>query len=228
MLSNGVLQDFGLTRVALGSQSGSVTIDYSAGSVQTVTTSGSISLGFTNFPSAGVAASVVVQISISSTAHTLTLPAAVSQGLVGIQGIAAQVITFAQTGTYNFEFATNDGGTTITVQDLSRALSVYTNPVFLSTPESFVGNAGNVSLTSSTTVFTQAGSVVGNLNVGSSGQIKILVYGNVSAGNTVITVANAAWGGSNTANLSAVGSACTLQYVDSRWFCIGNNGCTFV
>jgi hypothetical protein len=227
VLSNGVLQDFGTTRVALGSLSGSVTIDYSAGSVQTVTTSGSISLSFTNFPTAGVAGSVTVQISISSVAHTVTLPAAVSQGLAGIQGLAAQVITFAQTGTYNFEFTTSDNGTTVTVRDLSRALSLYTNPVFLSAPDTFVGNAGNVSLTSSTTVFTQAGSVVGNLNAGSSGQIKILAYGNAAAGNTVITVANAAWGGSNIANLSAVGSACTLQYVDSRWFCVGNNGCTF-
>jgi hypothetical protein len=227
VLSNGVLQDFGVTRVALGSLSGSVVIDYEAGSFQTVTTSGSITLSFTNFPPVGVAASVTVQISVSNTAHTVTLTG-VTQGLVGIQGRDGQVITFAQTGTYSFEFSTNGDGSTIAVQDLSRPLSEYTNPVFLSTPDIFVGNAGNVSLTSSTTVFTQAGNVTGNLAAGSSGQVKILAYGNAAVGNTVITVANAAWGGSSTASFGAVGSACTLQYIDSRWFCIGNNGCTFV
>jgi hypothetical protein len=38
-------------------------------------------------------------------------------------------------------------------------------------------------------------------------------------------VTNAAWG--NVANLSVVGSACTMQYVDSKWFVVGNNGVTF-
>ena len=38
---------------------------------------------------------------------------------------------------------------------------------------------------------------------------------------------NAAWGGSGTITFSAVGQACTLQYINSRWFCIGNNGASF-
>jgi hypothetical protein len=38
------------------------------------------------------------------------------------------VITFAATGTYQFEFSTVDSGTTITIFDLNRALTAYTNP----------------------------------------------------------------------------------------------------
>jgi hypothetical protein len=84
-----------------------------------------------------------------------------------------------------------------------------------------------VSLATSTSIISVAGNLVGNLNAGTSGQIKILAYGNAAAGNALITVANAAWAGNGIANLSAVGSACTLQYAGSQWYCVGNNGVTF-
>jgi hypothetical protein len=226
ILSNVQLQDESQTRVALGTLSGSITLNYAAGSYQTVTTSGVISLGFINFPPAGAQGSLILQVTVANVAHTLTLPAAVSQGLTGIQGISGQIITFAQTGTYNFEFTTSDGGSTVTVQDLSRPLSFYTNPLFLAVPDTFTGT-GNVSQVSSTTLFGSSANVTGNLLAGSVGQIKILAYSNTSIGNTRITVTNAAWGGSNIANLSAVGSACTLQWVGSKWFCVGNNGVSF-
>jgi hypothetical protein len=226
ILSNVQLQDASQTRVALGTLGGSITLNYAAGSYQTVTTSGAISLNFINFPPAGAQGLLILQVTISNIAHTLTLPAAVSQGLTGIQGIVGQIITFAQTGTYNFEFTTSDGGSTVTLQDLSRPLSFYTNPLFLAVPDTFAGT-GNVSLTSTTTLFGSSANVTGNLLAGSVGQIKILAYSNTSIGNTQITVTNAAWGGSNIANLSAVGSACTLQWIGAKWFCVGNNGVTF-
>ena len=226
VLSNAQLQDMSETRVALGILSGSVNINYAAGSYQTVTTNGSISLAFTNWPAAGALGTVVVQVTVSSTAHTLTLPATVSLGLVGIEGISGQVITFAQTGTYNFQFASSDGGTTVTVRDLSRPLTFFTNPLFLAVPDTFAGS-GNVNLNTSTTLFASNASISGNLLAGSTGQIKILAYANATVGNTRITVTNAAWAGANIANLSAVGSACTLQYIGSKWFCIGNNGVSF-
>jgi hypothetical protein len=52
----------------------------------------------------------------------LTLPAAVTLGTTGVQGYAANVITFAATGTYEFGFSTTDSGTTITIFDLNRPL----------------------------------------------------------------------------------------------------------
>jgi hypothetical protein len=67
------------------------------------------------------------------------------------------------------------------------------------------------------------------LLTGDSGQVKILAYGNASAGNALINVVNAGWKstGNGTANLSATGSAATFQYIGSKWYCIGNNGVTF-
>jgi hypothetical protein len=92
--------------------------------------------------------------------------------------------------------------------------------------DTFAAN-GNISLQTTTTVITSSGDLEGTLAAGESGQVKILAYGNTSAGNTLVTVANAAWGGSNIANLSATGSAATFQYVGNKWFCTGNNGVTF-
>jgi hypothetical protein len=46
-------------------------------------------------------------------------------------------------------------------------------------------------------------------------------------GDMVITVTNPGWTGSGTITFSNVGSACTLQYIASKWFCIGNNGAVF-
>jgi hypothetical protein len=231
VLSNATVQDIAQTRVALGSLSGSVTVNYASGSYQTVTTSGSISLAFSNFPPAGSAGTVIVRVTVASTAHTMTLPSAVGNGssaasVLGIQGIASNVITFAETGTYEFQFDTDDNGSTIYVSELTRPRNRYTNPLFLAVPNTFAGT-GNVSLTSTTTLFSSNAAVTGNLLAGQVGQIKILAYSNVSVGNTQITVTNAAWGGSNIANLSAVGSACTLQWVGAKWFVIGNNGVTF-
>jgi hypothetical protein len=64
------------------------------------------------------------------------------------------------------------------------------------------------------------------LAAGVSGQIKTFVMFQES-GNMVITVANPGWGGAGTITFNATAQACTLQYVNGKWFCIGNNGATF-
>ena len=116
------IRDFSLVAVQLTATSGTITVDYSAGHYQAISTTGSISLDFTNFPASGAAGIIRLSISITNTAYTLTLPVAVSLGTTGLQGYAANVITFAATGTYEFGFSTTDSGTTITIFDLNRPL----------------------------------------------------------------------------------------------------------
>jgi hypothetical protein len=116
------IRDFSAVAVQLTATSGSITVDYSAGHYQAISTTGSISLDFTNFPASGAAGIIRLRISITNTAYTLTLPVAVSLGTTGVQGYAANVITFAATGTYEFGFSTTDSGTTITIFDLNRPL----------------------------------------------------------------------------------------------------------
>ena len=116
------LQDVSYTFLQNATTSGSIAIDYSAGQDQYISTTGSISLNFSNFPVSGVQGIIQIAVNITSTAYTLTLPAAVSLGTTGLQGYASNVITFAATGTYQFAFSTVDGGTTITIYDLNRPL----------------------------------------------------------------------------------------------------------
>ena len=57
VLSNAQLKDMSETVVSLGTVSGSTTINYALGSVQTLTTNGAVTLAFSNFPPAGTAGS---------------------------------------------------------------------------------------------------------------------------------------------------------------------------
>ena len=122
------LQDVSYTYVQNTASAGSVPIDYSAGQYQLISTTGPISLSFANWPVSGTAGTVQIAINVTSTAHTLTLPASVTLGTTGIQGYSGGVITFAATGTYQFSFSSVDYGTTITIYDLNRPLTAYTNP----------------------------------------------------------------------------------------------------
>ena len=222
LLSNAQLQDMSETRVALGTLSGSVSIDYSLGSVQTVTTAGAISLSFINFPAAGAAGVVQVQITVSSVAHTLTLPAAVSVNASGIQGIASNVITFAIGGVYCFTFTTSNGGTTVIVSQTNSILQPFNN-----TNEDLAnGAAANLGVTAS--YFSTAAAETATLAAGVSGQIKTLAM-YADSGDMVITVTNAGWktSGTGTITFDTIGDACTLQYINNKWFCIGNNGAVF-
>lgn len=122
LLKDFELRDMSETRVAKGTTSGTVTLNYTEGGYQTVTSSGNISLAFSNFPASGKLGRVRLEIVVASVSHTLTLPAAVTIGANSLQGIvpSTKVITFDATGTYIFEFTTDDSGTTIAVNDLTR------------------------------------------------------------------------------------------------------------
>ena len=122
------LQDVSYTYVQQTATAGAIPIDYSAGQYQLVAPTANVSLSFSNWPAAGSEGEVYVDIVVTNTAYTVTLPAAVSVGTTGIQGYSANVITFGVTGTYRFGFSTVDSGTTIAIYDLNRALTAYTNP----------------------------------------------------------------------------------------------------
>ena len=123
VLSDFELKDMSGTRIAKGTTSGTVTLNYAEGPYQTATSSGSITLAFSNFPASGKVGTIRLELTVASVAHTLTLPAAVTIGADSLQGIvpATKVITFDATGTYIFEFTTDDQGTTVAVNDLSRS-----------------------------------------------------------------------------------------------------------
>jgi hypothetical protein len=224
ILSGAQLQNMTQTRVLLGTlaSNGTATIDYTAGPFQTFTTNGNNIIAFSNLPAAGVLSTISVQVTVATATDTVTFPTAVTVNDSGIQGLNAStnVMSFAAVGTYTFTFTSIDGGSTITINQNNNAIQPFNNSV-----ETRAN--GTISLSTTTTVFTSSGNVTATLAAGQSGQIKVLAYGNTSVGNTRVTVTNAAWGSTTIANLSVVGSACTLQYANSKWICIGNNGVSF-
>jgi len=222
VLSNAQLQDMAYTRVALGTLSGTVTINYASGQYQTVTTSGPITLAFTNFPNAGLFGSVAVQVTVASTAHTLTFPSAVSVNASGIVGYFNNVINFPATGVYTFVFSTSDAGTTITVNEDNQQLTPF-DATF-----DTVTNGGACSLATTTSKFDPATATwTATLAPGVAGQTKMLMQ--LSAGTVNITVSNAGWqtSGTGVLNLAGIGYGCILRYSSGKWRCVGNNGALF-
>ena len=226
-LSNANISDFSAVAAILGTTSGSVTINYMSGHYQTVTaTSGaSISLAFSNFPAAGNFGIVRVAITILNTASTVVLPAAVSVGTSNLQGYNSGTISYDQTGTYTYDFTTSNGGTTISIFDCSRNM----DPIYLPSNQSISGIGGVISLATTATYVDASGAGSGTLAAGTDGQIKTIMMA-VAGNSYTVTVNNAGWKTSGSGSLTmpnSIGVAVTLQYINSKWYCIGNNGCSF-
>lgn len=185
------IQDFSATKVAVVPQGAPVTatINYALGHYQTFSTNSSTTLAFTNWPPSGMYGYVRLQITITDIAHTIILPAAVSLGLAGIQGISpgtagvSNTITFGVPGTYEFGFSSYDTGGTITIFDLNRALVNFNQSTILT---SSVTCSGNISAAGSVLAGTMSAS------------------GNITAGNVSVSGALSVGGGAGSAgNINA-------------------------
>jgi len=223
LLFNAQTQQMTETLVTLGTVTTSTTIDFSAGSYFTFTTGSSVTVAFTNPPASNFG-TWTVAVTVASTAHTVTFPAAVTVNARGIRGwnYSTNTITFSATGTYTFQFSTSDAGVTVTVNEVNKALQAFN-----ASSESLAsGGAANLALT--TSYFSTSGTAT--LAAGVGGQIKTFTQ-TASTTAMVVTVTNAGWKASGTGTItfpsSTYGTGCTLQYVNNKWYCIGNNGCTF-
>ena len=206
VIYNAQIRGFSGTTVAIANTSGTINIDCNAGHYQSIVMAGNISLGFDSntWPAAGTAGMVRTQITVDQAGRTMALPLAVSNGVTGIQGFSSNVITFAQAGTYEFGFLTTTGGGNITIFDLNRPLSYYTNDVTMLGNLTVSGDIfGNVTLTDiSVGTVTATGNVqAGNLRttglVSATGNVtggNIRTGGAVSAGGNVLLASGAAIG----------------------------------
>jgi hypothetical protein len=130
------------------------------------------------------------------------------------------VITFAAAGVYTFDFTTVNTGSTVTVDEVNKQLQPFNNS------SEDLGAAAAASISKTTSYFTTAAAETATLAAGVEGQIKVFAMV-ATSGDMVITVTDPGWGGAGTITFDAAGDACTLQYINSKWFCIGNNGCVF-
>ena len=192
------MQSFSATKVDVNLVSNVYTLNYASAHYQAFSTSTTTSvLAFTNFPPNGQYGYYKVQIEITNVNHVIQIPAAVSLGLSGIQGISPgtsgviNTISFNETGYYEFGFGTYDGGTTITIFDLNRALTNFTG-----------GNLEVQNLFAQQTV-SAAGTVTGG-NFNTTGVVN--ADGTVTGGNVVTGGTITAGGDVTGANFSAVGN----------------------
>jgi hypothetical protein len=160
------LQDVSYTLINLPGTSGSIVLDYSAGMFQQINLTGPISLSFANFPQAGTVGVLRVAFNITNINQTVTLPAVVSQGLAGLEGISpgtpgqSNTITFGTTGNYAFEFLTPDGGATVWLFDDSRPNDKFFGQVEIA------NTAASISTTTGALVVDGGIGVAGNVYAG--------------------------------------------------------------
>ena len=148
---------------SLGTVTGTVTLDISTGNYQAVTTGSSLVLGFAStWPAAGKFGNIILRLTVTNTAYTLTVPPGVTLGLNNIvnANTSTGVITFSQTGTYEFEFSTIDNGSNIMIRDLTRNYNNVAGPLSISgnlvisgsyvpTHNTSLGSAGQITFDSS-------------------------------------------------------------------------------
>jgi hypothetical protein len=227
------MQDIAFTKITDSSASGAIILNFAAGQYYSLVTNGSTSLTFSNWPAANESAVgyMRLQVQVTNVAHTVTIAANNSEGgaalinATELQGYVAAnaytgTITFPATGYYDFEFSCYDGGTDIMVNQLDHAA--------LNASSEDVAASAAVSRAVSDSYFTTAGAETATLAAGVAGQVKVFAMV-ATAGNMVITVTNAGWktSGTGTITFDTIGDSCTLKYINSKWFCIGNNGCVF-
>ena len=237
LLYNAQLQQMSETIVLQTLTSGTITINYVQGSYQIIGNStGAISLALSNFPNGiagSVAGSVIVQVTISqpgNTGHTLQIPS--NPGSVpmtnatGIQGFDPDTnrITFAAAGTYSFEFTSSDSGSSYSINEVNKQLQPFNNS------SENLNDTAAANLAVTTSYFSTVTASTATLAAGVNGQIKTFAMYSAS-GDMVITVDNYGWDDGvttiGTITFDTVGQACTLQYINGQWFCIGNNGAVF-
>lgn len=227
LVYDALLQDLSFTRVQV-TPSGiplTATLNYSSGHYQTFATTASTVIAFgASWPISGIYGFLRLEVDVTDTAHTITLPVEVNINTAGIVGLdaATNEITFPSTGKYTFDFGTYQVGATISVTQSNSALTPFNN-----TNEDLAdGDAADLGVT--TSYFSTAAAETATLAAGIEGQIKVFAM-RADSGDMVITVTNAGWksSGTGTITFNDIGDACTLQYTTGKWFCIGNNGCSF-
>lgn len=218
------IQDLSASAVNIGAVTGTVDVNYAAGHYQQMSTSGSITINLveSSLPPIGRYGFIRLEITVSNSAHTVTLPSSVTINRLGVQGLdtSTNVISFAAAGVYTFDFTTVNTGSTVIINETNKQLQPFNNS------SEDLADAASASISRTTSYFTTAAAETATLAAGVEGQIKVFAMV-ATSGDMVITVTNPGWGGSGTITFDAAGDACTLQYINSKWFCIGNNGCVF-
>lgn len=224
------LQNQSYADINLGNTANIANVNYTVAAYQTLTPTANTTISFSGLP-ANAAAILTLSIEAKAssniaTPYTITIPNA-SSSTSGVIGLSGNTLSFPRTnstnaGTHTYQLLTTTGGSAFTITPLSTP----TQPLNATSED--VANVANVSLGVSDSYFSTSAAEIATLPAGVNGQVKVLAM-LADGGDMVITVTNAGWktSGTGTITFDTIGDACTLKYINSKWFCIGNNGCVF-
>ncbi len=224
------LQNQSYADINLGNTANIANVNYTVAAYQTLTPTADTTISFSGLP-ANAAAILTLSITANAasniaTPYTITIPNA-SSSTSGVIGLSGNTLSFPRTnstnaGTHTYQLLTTTGGSAFTITPLSTP----TQP--LNSTSEDVAASANVSLGVSDSYFSTSAAETATLPAGVSGQVKVVAM-LADGGDMVITVTNAGWktSGTGTITFDTIGDACTLKYINSKWFCIGNNGCVF-
>ena len=230
VLYDAKLQNQSYADINLGNTANIANVNYTVAAYQTLTPTADTTISFSGLP-ANAAAILTLSITANAasniaTPYTITIPNA-SSSTSGVIGLSGNTLSFPRTnstnaGTHTYQLLTTTGGSAFTITPLSTP----TQP--LNSTSEDVANVANVSLGVSDSYFSTSAAEIATLPAGVNGQVKVLAM-LADGGNMEITVTNAGWktSGTGTITFDTIGDACTLKYINSKWFCIGNNGCVF-
>ena len=167
-------------------------------------------------------------IALSSGNGNVTISATSSGGTVTSVGITSSQLSVSGSPIVGTGIITVDLPASATFTGTVTSSNVTANGrMILSGSEDLAASAA-ANLLLDTSYFTTTTAETATLAAGTAGQIKkFAMFGD--GGDMVITVTNAGWksSGTGTMTFNTIGQACTLQYINNKWFCIGNNGVTF-
>jgi hypothetical protein len=230
VLYDAKLQNQSYAEINLGNTANVANVNYTVAAYQTLTPTADTTISFSGLP-ANAAAVLTLSITANAasniaTPYTVTIPNA-SSSTSGVIGLSGNTLSFPRTnstnaGTHTYQLLTTTGGSAFTITPLSTP----TQPLNATSED--LAPSANVNLGVSDSYFSTAGAETATLPAGVNGQVKVLAM-YADSGDMVITVTNAGWktSGTGTVTFNDIGDACTLKYINSKWFCIGNNGCVF-
>lgn len=209
----------------------SVSLNFGTANFYSIVTSAPVTLTPTGFPTGSAAGwgKIMLLVEITDVEHTVSFPNdKIPTGINNVKGFnGTNGINFAAVGSYFFEIGSHNGNAFYIV-DLSRNYTDFSTEDIASTDE--------VSLYTAATTFATTAAETATLADGVNGQTKTLAMTSKNGGNMVVTVAKAGWKEnagedpvpqSGTITFNTVGQACQLQFIGTKWYCVGNNGATF-
>jgi hypothetical protein len=147
------------------------------------------------------------------------------QGTAGTAGAYIELRVTSATPKILFFYGLEGAGM-LDTSLLGAALPISVGGYYYTGSES-LASGGSASLAKSASYFTaNTTPATATLLEGKEGQTKSFMF-NTGDSTMTITVVNPGWGGAGTIAFEGAGTACTLQYINNKWFCVGNNGAVF-